>query len=139
MIIHAHQSRRRGGAALQFAITAPVLLLITLGTSVLGLGVSRYQLVAELAREGARYASVHGSQYASVTGNAAATASTVYANAIAPKNVMLAPSNLTYSVTWTPNNNPGSKVTVTVTYLWVPEAYLGSMNLSSTSVMTMVY
>ncbi len=39
------------------------------------MGIYRYQQVASLAREGARYASVHGSQYAADTGNAAATAS----------------------------------------------------------------
>ena len=47
------------------------------GTVVLGLAVFRYEQLQALAREGARYASVHGPQYASDTGNSYATSQTV--------------------------------------------------------------
>ena len=47
----------------------PVTILLLLGTVVLGLGVFRYQQVQCLAREGARYASVHGPQYAADSGS----------------------------------------------------------------------
>lgn len=50
----------RGTNAVEAAIALPVAFLLILGTCVIGLGVFRYQQVASLAREGARYASVHG-------------------------------------------------------------------------------
>jgi Flp pilus assembly protein TadG len=145
---------RRGGAALETAIALPVALMLIIGLCVIALGVYRYQLVASLAREGARYASVHGTQYAADTGNAAATAADIYNNAILPMAVGLTPSNLTYSVTWNTSNSPTSPnpnsnpvglpldntVSVTVSYQWTPELYLtGPFNLTSTSVMPMSY
>jgi hypothetical protein len=134
--------------------------MLIIGVCIMGLGVFRYQQVATLAREGARYASVHGYQYAQDTGKSAATAADVFNNAIVPMAVGLNTSNayLTYSVTWTkttpsgppptyynPNSTPPGEpidnyVTVTVTYKWVPEAYVaGPINLTSTSVMPMSY
>ena len=63
-MIAAHRARRRRGvAAVEFAVIAPVVLLFAFGLIVGGLGVFRYQEVAHLAREGARYASTHGGMY----------------------------------------------------------------------------
>ncbi len=53
------------------AVVYPITIFLLLGTVVLGLGVFRYQQIQSLAREGARYASVHGPQYATDSGNAA--------------------------------------------------------------------
>ena len=131
--------RRRGTHLLECAVVVPVLFLLLFGLLVGALGVFRYQQVASLAREGARYASVHGSQYQEVTGKPAATAADVYTNAIAPRAVILDPSQLSSSVTWNPDNRQGSTVTVQVTYQWVPEAYLGGLTLSSTSTTPMSY
>jgi Flp pilus assembly protein TadG len=136
------------------AIVLPILFLFILGLIVIGLGVFRFQQVAALAREGARYASVHGAQYAEESGSAAATPSDIYNNAILPQAVGLNPSNLSYSVTWDANNAPtrananssppgaplGNTVSVSVTYTWMPEMLLvGPINLSSTAVMPMSY
>ena len=55
---------RRGVQAVEAAIVLPVVMMLILGTFSTAMGVYYYQLVATLAREGARYASVHGSQYA---------------------------------------------------------------------------
>jgi Flp pilus assembly protein TadG len=143
--------RRRGVAATESVVVIPVLLFLILATLVGGYGVFRYQQIALLAREGARYASVHGGQYQSETGNPAATPQDVYNNAILPYAVNLDLSQLTYSVTWNANNMPYSvnndysvptnnTVTVTVNYQWFPEAYLvGPIVLSSTSTMPMSY
>jgi Flp pilus assembly protein TadG len=145
---------RRGVVMVESAIVLPILFMFTIGLIVIGLGVFRYQQVAALAREGARYASVHGAQYAAESSNSAATPSDVYNNAILPQAVGLNPSNLTYSVTWDASNSPTSAnassnppgaplvntVTVSVTYSWVPEMYLaGPINLSSTAVMPVSY
>jgi hypothetical protein len=58
-----HSRRRRGAAALEFAVVAPLALFLVFAQIVGSLGVSRYQEVAHLAREGARYASTHGGMY----------------------------------------------------------------------------
>jgi Flp pilus assembly protein TadG len=133
------KSRRRGALILECALVYPITFLLILGLIIGGLGVFRYQEVASLAREGSRYASLHGASYQQATGKAAATAADVYNKAVLPKAVALDPSQLTCNVTWNPNNSPGSSVTVTVSYHWVPEAFLPSMNLRSTSMVPVIY
>ena len=99
---------RRGATTVEVALVLPILFMFILGTVVLGLGVYRYQQVAALAREGARYASVRGTQYAANTGNAAAKSTDVYNNTILPMAIGLIASNLSYSVTWNTSNSPTS-------------------------------
>ena len=130
---------RRGTAVVETAIVLPITLLILLATIVGGLGVFRYQEVALLAREGARYAAVHGTKYAQVSGNSAATASDVYTNAIAPKMIILDASQMTYTVTWTPDKDPGSTVKVQVSYRWIPETFFPAVTLRSTASQTVSY
>ena len=139
MLTTAKKRQRRGAHVVECAITYSVTFLLIFGTIIGGLGVFRYQEVASLAREGSRYASVHGAEYEHSTGKPAATASDVYNNAILPRAVALDPSQLTYNVTWNANNNQGSTVSVTVTYHWVPEALLPGMYLSSTSTAVVQY
>ena len=151
MLRVAVTDRRRGTSAIEFAITCPIVFFLVFATIVGGLGVFRYQQVAAAAREGARWASVHGTDYADDTGNDAATPADIFANAILPASVTLEPSQLTYSVTWNKSNIPlevttdfekptGNTVTVTVTYQWIPEMYLaGPITLSSTSTAQMIY
>src|SRR6516165_9435204 len=91
---------RSGATSVEFAFVAPVALTLILGVMVGGLAVFRFQEIATLAREAARYASVHGAQYAKETGNTAATPQSVYDNVISAKAVILDLSQLTYSVTW---------------------------------------
>jgi Flp pilus assembly protein TadG len=143
---------RRAATIVQFAVVAPVTFLLLLGLLIGGLGIFRYQEVAYLAREASRWASVRGAQYATDTKNTAASASDVYNQVISPQAKGLNLSKLTYSVTWSTDNNQfhtktvnnvvvkiANTVTVTVNYNWVPEAFLGGMTLSSTSVATMSY
>ena len=133
------QQRRRGATVVEHAIVLPVFFLFVIGTVVVGFGVFRYQEVAHLAREASRYASVRGTSYAAATGYPAATAKDVYEGAIRPNAVGLDAKQLSYEVTWSPDNRQGSTVTVRVTYRWVPEAFLGGMDLTSTSTATMSY
>jgi Flp pilus assembly protein TadG len=134
---------RSGATLVEFAIVLSVVLVLTLGVVVLGLGVFRYQQMALLAREGARWASVHGGQYSQEQGKSYTTSTNVYTNAIQPMTVGLDPTKLNSSVTWSDPANkesPGTTVTVTVSYAWVPEFYLlPSITLSSTSVATISY
>jgi Flp pilus assembly protein TadG len=144
---------RRGAHLLEFALLLPILSLTLIGFLVLGAGVSRYQQLAAAAREGARWASVHGKQYARDTGQNAATAQDVYSQVIAPRLVGFNANLVTYSVTWNTDNEPyhvttdgsGNQtkvrniVTVKVSYQWIPEAFLGGKTLTSTSAMLMYY
>ncbi len=151
---------RRGVQAVEAAIVLPVVMMLILGTCSTAMGVYYYQLVATLAREGARYASVHGSGYAQY-GNV--QPSDIYINAIKPMAVGLNLSNLTYEVelgtydavsgSWVWNSWVSSStslttstqglyngVQVTVTYQWTPDLYItGPINLTSTSVMPMSF
>ncbi|MGH7223836.1 MAG: TadE/TadG family type IV pilus assembly protein [Gemmataceae bacterium] len=151
-MIHRCRHRRRNGlAATESVIVVPALLLLILALVVGGYGVFRYQQMALLAREGARYASVHGGLYQQETGNAAATPQDVYNNAILAYATSLDLTQLSYSVTWNASNMPysvgndyenptGNTVTVTVRYNWFPEIYLvGPITLSSTSTVPMSY
>ena len=143
--------RRPGTTAVEFAITCPIVFFLVFAIIVGGLGVFRYQQVASAAREGARWASVHGADYANETNKPAATPADVYNQAILPLAVALDPNYLTYSVTWNNSNVPlevigdvetpvGNTVTVTVTYQWFPELLLvGPFTLTSTSTAQMVY
>ena len=139
MLYGPRKSRRRGAVVLECALVYPITFLLIFGLIIAGLGVFRYQEVGFLAREGSRYASLHGATYQQATGKTAATAEDVYNNAILPKAVALNPSQLTYSVTWNPDNKAGSTVTVTIAYHWVPEAFLPSINMSSTSTVAVLY
>ena len=132
---------RRGGTLLEFAVAAPSVMLL-IGLLVGGLGVFRYQQVAHLARDASRWACVHGSQYASATGNAAATATDVYQQAIVPNAGGLNLSHLSYSVTWNTSNSPtrtttvngntvvvANTVTVTINYQSIPRRTLAAQPL----------
>jgi Flp pilus assembly protein TadG len=151
MSLRSPRQSRRGTTTIEFAITCPIAFFILFATIVGGLGVFRYQQVAALAREGARWASVHGAEYADDHGVPDPTEQDVFEQAIEPLIVGLDPAHLTYSVTWDESNEPlrvdadyevpfGNTVTVTITYQWFPEMYLvGPYNLTSTSTAQMVY
>ena len=60
---HRCRRRRSGTTLVELAIVSASALLLIYGLIVGGTGVFRYQEMAHLAREGARYASTHGGQY----------------------------------------------------------------------------
>src|SRR5689334_6945607 len=95
---------RRGATLVEFALVLSLMSLLSFGTIVLGAGVFRYQQVAAVAREGARWASVHGMQYQRDTKQTAATAQDVYNNAIKPMTAGLDLNKLAYSVSWSTSN-----------------------------------
>jgi Flp pilus assembly protein TadG len=160
--------RHRGAAAIEFAFVAPVALFLVFAQVVGGLGVSRYQEVAHLAREGARYASTHGGMYqreglAEQTGVPAVAGDSELHSYLAEQCVLLDRDRLQVTVAWTapniftPANMPAyvdadpkqvppaqkviqNNVIVTVTYQWTPEVFpIGSFTLTSTSQMPMSY
>lgn len=151
------RQERKGSALVETAVVYPVLFLLVLGIIMLGISVFRYQQVAHAAREGARWAVVHGAKYAEETGNTAATPEDIFTNAIQPQMAKVPASTLTYSVTWDQNNKQTSTylytnpttgetsvrarqntVSVTVRYTW-DTGFFGVIPVQSTTVMTMSY
>jgi hypothetical protein len=148
MLEKAARSPRTGATVLECAVVLPVALFLFIGLVVGTSGVFRYQEVATLAREGARYASTHGYQFRKDAGMTIGTAEDwrqdIYDKAIKQKLVGLDTSKLTVTVVWPDvvnqpgksDNWPGSKVDVTVSYDWMPSLYLiGPYKLQSTSSM----
>lgn len=131
--------RREGVAVVEAAVVFPAFFLLLIGLIVASLGVFRYQEVASLSREAARWASVRGFQYQQSTGNWAATKQDVYDEVIKPRAKLLQLENLTYDVTWDPHNRQDGYVTVTITYRWIPEVFFGGVDLTSTTTMPMAY
>ena len=152
---------RIGATAVEMAIVLPLLFMLTFGLVVGGIGIFRYQAVASLAREAARYASVHGTNYQLDTASGAVTKVNIYDAAIVPQASGLDLTQLTYSifyngatsgVDWdsathapqyvstTSGGTPKTaSVTVTVNYSWAAPLYFGTITLTSTSEMPMSY
>ena len=144
----APSNLRPAATVLETAFVLPAAFLLVFSLCVGAMGIFRYQEVATLAREGARYASTHGYQHRKDAGLSTGTSTDwgtdIYNNGIAPYLVCLDGDRLTYQVNWPdvinqpgkPDNWPGSKVEVTITYKWFPELYLvGPITLTSTSSM----
>ena len=145
--------RRSGATSVECAVVYPVVFLVVLGLLVGAAGMFRYSQLASLTREAARYASVHGAQYAQEMQVTAPTPDDIYNNVVLPMAAGIDTSQLKYSITYDTSNSPfhttldannnvipiQNTVTVTLTYQWIPEALLGGVTLSSTSVMPMSY
>ena len=162
MIASESRRGRRGATMVEAAAVVSVLMMLMVGLIVMAVGTARYQQVAGLAREAARYASVHGAYYKRDSGNSMATPASVYNNAILRNpstNALrgtLDPARISYSVTWD-NANEGpvylsnaatntykiNYVSVTVTYQWQSQAFPGfastTRTLTSTSRMPVTY
>lgn len=148
---YRHQPRS-GATVVESAVVYPIVFLFVLGFIIGAVGIFRYQEVASLAREGARYAAVHGTEYAKNAGVTAPTPEEIYNASIASRAVALDKNYITYAITYTQSNSQYSAevvngewaykqnvVTVQVNYQWVPEAFLGGITLSSTCSMPMNY
>jgi Flp pilus assembly protein TadG len=142
------QGGRRAAVALEAAIVYPVLFVLLFGLIVGGMGVYRSQMVARMAREAARYASVRGGYYTLDTGQTSPTQAQIIQTIVAPLAAAMDTTQLTVVVevvdgvsgTVTPWDSSGkwptslnasgqpvaNAVRVTITYNWVPEVLLGS-------------
>ena len=167
MILNRKYAPRSAATAVEFAVVGVITFFLVFALCVGAMGVFRYQEVAHLAREGSRYASVHGGQYHldgidSQTGVPQVVSTADLVPIIQGRAVVLDPSLLTVSVSWSvpgysppnmpfyddtdPNLIPPGQiallnyVTVTVTYQWTPVLYLtGPITLTSTSTVQVNY
>jgi Flp pilus assembly protein TadG len=152
--MHYNRDRRKrqGATLVESALVLGITLSLVVGLIVLGLGVFRYQQTAAVAREAARWASVHGGLYAQETGQPAATQSSVKYQVIPHYSTGLDPNSITvFSVSWdnasefpiyydsTNQVFKSNAVHVTISYLWIPEAFFGGVTLTSTSEMPITY
>jgi len=98
----------------EFALAFLVFFVVVYGIMEFGRIISSYNILAGAAREGARYAMVHGSSSGSV-----ATATDIQ-NVVRKWSIGLNKSAVTVTTTWTPGNGPGSDVKVKASYTLTP-------------------
>jgi hypothetical protein len=122
---------RRGAAVIEAALILPLTFLLLIGLMIGILGVFRYNQVAALASEGARWAAVHGRNYEDMNKTKTITSDDVFQSVIKPRAAGLDPAALTCLLTWNENH---SVVSVRVDYQWLPEAYFGAKTLSCTAI-----
>jgi hypothetical protein len=139
-----------------------VLFILLLGLIVGGIGVFRYQQTACLAREGARWASLHGSDWQTEGKQQPSTQEQILQQGVLPFAAGMDPSSVSIQVEFVDraanqvsewdqvkhpttsrdvaNNLVTNRVRVTVTYQWVPGALVaGPFYLTSSSEVTMWY
>lgn len=125
---------QRGATAIEFAMTMPILLSMLYGIIELSHYAWSVVALSDAAKSGARYAMVRGSSSADPA--SAGDISTFVKSQI----ILLDPNSVTVSTTFTPDNNPGSDVTVSLTYGFVPFLpgfnYLTAKQLTASSQMT---
>ena len=125
------QRSRLGAIIVEMALIGPMLFLMLIGLTVLGLGTFRYNQVTALAHEGARWAAVHGKNFDRLNHRSTAvTSSDLYNEVIVPRAMGLDLHRLTCELTWGLDRRI---VSVTVNYRWGAEAYFGEKIMSSTS------
>ena len=117
-----------GVSVVEFALVAPVLLLILVGILDLGRAVNAYVTVSNAAREGSHYLAVH-----------ATAAPSAIASAVHERVVPLDPAQVTVTASYfngssfqawpaSPTSNPSpayTPVRVTVSYPWSAATFIG--------------
>jgi Flp pilus assembly protein TadG len=128
-----------GSALVEFALTVPILLTFFFGLIEVSVALYMHQVLSECAREGTRYAMVHGSTCLNSAGSSCTvTAAQVnsFVSGLTWPNLGGAP--MVVSTTFPDGNqSPGSRVQVYVTYAFpyrVPFVPPTTLNMSSTSV-----
>jgi Flp pilus assembly protein TadG len=141
------RKRERGSSMAETVIVMGVLLAMICGIIDFGRAIYTYGFVAQLARQGARWAIVRGSQCTLLT-DCSATSPEIQTYVQSLAYGFITPSAVTATATWPPagcapgssGNAPGCTVLVSVTYPfkftlpWMPTS-LGTLNMTSTSEM----
>ncbi|OHE75352.1 MAG: hypothetical protein A2107_15765 [Verrucomicrobia bacterium GWF2_62_7] len=121
-----------GQTLVEFCICALVFFMLVFGVVDLARGVFAYNTIAHCAREGVRYAVVHGADSAAPVGptaNDATLASVVRGFATG-----LQANNLSVLSSWPSGNQTGAVVNVTVSYTFQPVTlFFRTLPLSNSS------
>jgi len=99
----------------EFALVLTPCLALFFGIINFALALYCYDFVCYSAQQGVRYETVHGSTATTVV---TAAGVQTYVNALVVG--VLKTSSMTVTTTWSPNNKPGSVVTVAVSYNFPP-------------------
>jgi Flp pilus assembly protein TadG len=116
--------KRRGASVIEAAIVLPVTFALVLGILIGGIGIVRYQQMAFIARETARFASVHGGQYARTNAGAIAAGalpkvdSAYLVNFAKSKAAALDPGQLQVTISMTVINPAATAASTTETVDW---------------------
>ncbi len=102
-------------AMAEFALVITPCLTLFFGIINFALALYCYDFVCYSAQQAVRYATVHGSTATTVVSS---TDVTNYVKALVVG--VLTTSSMTVTTTWSPDNKPGSKVTVSVSYNFPP-------------------
>jgi Flp pilus assembly protein TadG len=121
----------RGNYAIEFGLCFVLFFSVLLGILDVTRGIYAYSFLAGAAKEGSRYAMVHGSS----TGSKASSSDV---QGVVQKWLigMVDPTSATVTTSWNPpSGNPGSLVTVNVQYTYTPitSFLVGAWTLKSTS------
>jgi Flp pilus assembly protein TadG len=98
------KTRERGAVAVEFALLAPILVMLVLGIMEFGRAYNVQTTLTNAAREGVRHMAINNNQVA---------ARTAAKNAAIHLNPILADGNITFSAT---NCSVNSQMTVTINY-----------------------
>lgn len=124
-----------GTPAVEFAITSMVFLTMLFGVAEIARYVADRQDLMSAVHATGRYAIVHGSS------SSAPTTAAALQTMVGSKLVLINSGAVTTTVTFAPNNNPGSQVTITATYTWkplVPALHLPNATITATSASTIL-
>jgi Flp pilus assembly protein TadG len=122
-----------GIALIEFAAILLLLLTILLGIMEAGRAIMNYHTLYQAVSEGARFASVNGSTSGAPPGpRSSAEVDPLIKQRVIDAAVGLQLTLSNVQVNWTPDNRPGSTVSVSASFLYVPFA-LGWTNFSLSS------
>jgi Flp pilus assembly protein TadG len=119
MRVQRSRSRERGAAALEFALVAPVILLLMLGMIDFGLRLNAEAVVANAARDGARVASLDGNtaQATSAAQKSSYATATIKVDCLLSTDLVTPCDNgATYDVARADKKTTSNVARVTVTY-----------------------
>ena len=126
---------KRGAAAVEFALVSTAFLTMLLGVMEVARYVADRQDLMSAVHTTGRYAIVHGSASSSPA------TTTSLKQMVGNSLFLINSSSVTATASFSPNNSPGSKVTITASYTWtplVPLLHLPSTTISATSVATIL-
>lgn len=132
-----------GSSLIEFAISVPILLTFFFGLIQVCIATYTRDALSECAREGTRYAMVHGSSCLTAS-NASCTLAAPAINTFAASASFpnIGGGTMTVNTTYPDGNeNPGSRVQVNVTYAYpfhIPYIPASTLSMNSTSVMYIV-
>jgi Flp pilus assembly protein TadG len=132
-----------GQALIEVALALPIIAAFSFAVIEISLAFYSYCMISESAREGTRYAIVRGATCTTGAGSSCtATASSINSAVSGLGWPNLGNGTMTPNATFPDGNeNPGSRVQVTVSYVFpynLPFLPKGSIHMSSTSVMYIV-